>query len=286
MPFSAIVPIMSVAAEHALNAPAFPRHPAASAVRARPRGSSGCRVPATECAALAALTKRLCSRLGRLTFDPPVAHIYNPLEYAREMHDAYTRRYAQPGVPVILLGMNPGPWGMVQTGIPFGEVAAVRDWLGIEERISAPANAHPKRPIVGLQCQRSEVSGRRLWGWARDRWGTPKRFFRLFFVANYCPLAFLEAGGRNLTPDRLRGEARDKLFAACDEALRGLVAVLRPRIVVGIGAFAAQRAREALGGDITVGRALHPSPASPAANRGWEREFTRQLAGLGISLDR
>ncbi len=201
------------------------------------------------------------------------------------MHDAYVRRYARIGVPVLLLGMNPGPWGMVQTGIPFGEVAAVRDWLGLDQPIAAPPNAHPKRPVLGLQCQRREVSGRRLWGWAQSTFGTPKEFFRRFFVANYCPLAFLEVGGRNLTPDRLRGDTRDKLFAACDEALRGLVAALRPRYVVGIGAFAARRAREALDGDVTIGQALHPSPASPAANRGWKREFTRQLVALGIALD-
>ena len=33
---------------------------------------------------------------------------------------------------VVFLGMNPGPFGMAQVGVPFGEVAAVRDWLRID----------------------------------------------------------------------------------------------------------------------------------------------------------
>ncbi len=60
--------------------------------------------------------------------------------------------------------MNPGPWGMVQSGVPFGEVAAVRDWMKIKSSAKQPKSVHPKRPIEGLSCKRSEVSGRRLWG--------------------------------------------------------------------------------------------------------------------------
>jgi single-strand selective monofunctional uracil DNA glycosylase len=174
---------------------------------------------------------------------------------------------------------------MVQTGIPFGDVTMVRDWLGLEEPVGKPDRVHPKRPVVGFACQRSEVSGTRLWGWARDRFVTPARFFATFFVANYCPLAFFEASGRNYTPDKLPTGEQAPLLAACDEALRRLVEVMQPTHVVGVGSFAFKRARTALCGfDVAVGTILHPSPASPLANRGWAAAASRQLAALGIEL--
>ena len=63
------------------------------------------------------------------------------------------------------------------------------------------------------------------------------------------------------------------------------VFALKPRIVVGIGGFAERRARVALAGvNVAVGTILHPSPASPLANRGWAVAIERQLQELGISL--
>jgi single-strand selective monofunctional uracil DNA glycosylase len=234
---------------------------------------------------LAAVARDLRDEVARLSFAPPVAHVYNPLDYAWAPHEQYLRRYGAGPKEVVLVGMNPGPWGMAQTGVPFGEVAMVRDWLGIEGAVGSPANPHPKRPVEGFACRRSEVSGRRLWGWARERFGTPERFFARFFVANYCPLAFLEASGRNRTPDKLPAAERAPLFAACDRALRRSVELLAPRRVVGIGGFAEGRARAALGGlAVTIGGILHPSPASPAANLGWSRRAERRLRELGIEL--
>jgi single-strand selective monofunctional uracil DNA glycosylase len=96
-------------------------------------------------------------------------------------------------------------------------------------------------------------------------------------------LLFLEAGGRNRTPDRLPAEEREPLLAACDLALRRTVALLGPRIVIGVGRFAEHRAQAALEGlDVEVGRITHPSPANPAANRGWETLITKELGALGI----
>lgn len=181
--------------------------------------------------------------------------------------------------------MNPGPWGMAQIGVPFGEISLARDWLGIEGEIGRPEREHPKRPVEGWECRRSEVSGGRLWGWAKDRFGTPERFFERFFVHNYCPLVFMEESGRNRTPDRLPAAECAPLYAACDRALRATVERLAPRRVVGIGRFAEDRARAALEGlDVEIGRVLHPSPASPAANRGWAEAVERQLGEMGIEL--
>ncbi len=234
---------------------------------------------------LTAIARELSRAAGRLEFGPPVERVYNPLDYAWRPHRLYLERYGGAPKEVVLVGMNPGPWGMAQTGVPFGEVGLVRDWLGLEAPVSKPAAEHPKRPVEGFACRRSEVSGRRLWGWAKRRFGTPERFFARFFVANYCPLSFLEESGRNRTPDRLPAAEKGELLAICDRALAASVERLRPRVVVGVGRFAEGRARAALAGSgVAVGRVLHPSPASPAANRGWEREMERGLAALGVEL--
>ena len=231
------------------------------------------------------ISRTLCLRAGRLRFAPPVACVYNPLEYARDLHEAYLARYGKADKEVVLLGMNPGPFGMAQTGVPFGDVAMVRDFLGLDLPVGRPRREHPKRRVEGMICPRGEVSGTRLWGWARADFGTAERFFARFFVTNYCPLVFMEDSGRNLTPDKLPMEEQAPLFAACDEALRQTVLVLRPRWVVGVGAFASQRARHALANtSVSLGTILHPSPASPLANRGWAVQVRRQLADLGIRL--
>ena len=227
----------------------------------------------------------LLEDLHPLDFGPPVTHVYNPIEYAREAYTLYLRRYADRPKEIVLIGMNPGPWGMAQTGVPFGEVTAVRDWLGIETPVGTPRLMHPKRPVEGFACKRSEVSGKRLWGWARDTFNTPERFFSRFFVANYCPLLFIEDSGRNRTPNNLRAAERKPLLAACDRALRRTIEWIKPYYVVGIGQFAADRARNVLSGhDVTIGRITHPSPANPRANRGWNRLIMQELLELGIKI--
>ncbi len=230
------------------------------------------------------ISRRLSRAVDRLSFGDPVTHVYNPLRYAREPHERFLERYARPGVEALLLGMNPGPFGMAQTGVPFGEVALARDWLGIEGKVGRPRREHPRRPVDGFACTRSEVSGARVWGWAKERFGDADRFFDRFFVWNTCPLMFLEESGRNRTPDKLPVAEREPLNAVCDRALRELVTWLEPGRVIGVGKFAEKRAREVLGGEVEVGSVLHPSPASPLANRGWAPQAEAQLRAQGIGL--
>jgi single-strand selective monofunctional uracil DNA glycosylase len=230
-----------------------------------------------------AAERRLCRELAPLRFAAPVTHVYNPLLHAADPHRSYVRRYADAQKRVIYMGMNPGPWGMAQTGVPFGEVTFVRDWLGISGSVERPAHEHPRRPVLGFACERSEVSGARLWGAIADHWKKPERFFRQAWVANYCPLVFMEESGRNRTPDKLAPSERGPLFEACDRSLRRTVELLEPEIVVGIGRFATDRARAALArSGIPIGEVLHPSPASPLANRGWATQAKRQLRSLGL----
>ncbi|MBN1838257.1 MAG: single-stranded DNA-binding protein, partial [Spirochaetales bacterium] len=147
-------------------------------------------------------------------------YVYNPLQYARRPHEAYLTLYGGSRKRVVFVGMNPGPWGMAQTGVPFGEVGIVRDWLRIQRPVERPPAEHPKRPVAGFATLRSEASGRRLWGLVRERFRTPQAFFVEHFVDNYCPLLFLDGAGHNLTPDKLRAPDRERLYPPCDEHMR------------------------------------------------------------------
>ncbi len=235
--------------------------------------------------ALLRAARTLRAQVDDLTFAAPVDTIYNPLAYAWDLHAQYLTRYARPGIAALFVGMNPGPFGMAQTGVPFGEVTTVRDWLGIRGSVQQPPRVHPKRPIEGLECRKSEVSGRRLWGLLQEHYGTATACSAELFVTNYCPLVFMSTSGANLTPDKLPADERTPLQTVCDAHLVAVVRSLRPRLVIGVGGFAQKRAAVALAavGDATpVATILHPSPASPAANRGWAPQATRQLIDLGI----
>jgi single-strand selective monofunctional uracil DNA glycosylase len=228
--------------------------------------------------------RELAAEAGRLQFAAPVTHVYNPLTYAWPAHEEYLCRFGSGPKRVVFLGMNPGPFGMAQTGIPFGEVAAVRDWLKITGRIQPPKTFHPKRPIQGYECPRSEVSGRRLWKLFSERFGSPENFFTDHFVANYCPLAFLSTSGSNVTPDKLGKDERVALTDVCDRHLRRVLAILEPEWLIGIGAWARARGESVAGGTrLRLGQVLHPSPASPKANRvDWTLTATAELKALGI----
>ena len=243
------------------------------------------------------ISSDLAAGCDKLRFGQQVAAVYNPLVYASVPHNLYLRLAGAATKKIIFLGMNPGPWGMAQTGVPFGESAAVRDWLGILAEVGKPKKEHPKRPIEGFACTKSEVSGRRLWGLFRERFKTPGKFFHDHFVANYCPLTFMSESGANITPDKLSAGETDPLFELCDRALADTIRLLKPEWVIGIGGFAKKRidkvkekffGAESAGGingkhaAFTSAKILHPSPASPKANAGWDREVIKTLVDLGV----
>ncbi len=221
-------------------------------------------------------------------FSAPAAYMYLPLEYAWNPHEQYLRRYGTGRKRVLFLGMNPGPFGMAQTGVPFGEVAAVRDWMGITGSVGHPNPEHPKRQIEGFDCLKSEVSGRRLWGLFAQRFGTAETFFRDHFVANYCPLVWMSATGANVTPDKLPASEIAPVDEACLAHLAKLIATLEPEWLIGVGGYAEDKLMQAAARlpapacKSKIGRVLHPSPASPAANRGWAEAATKQLIAQGV----
>lgn len=230
--------------------------------------------------ALCTSADALAAALENLAAPAQAEVVYNPLIYARDLHRAYLRRCTGTG-RILMLGMNPGPFGMVQTGVPFGEISAVRDWLKIEGRVEKPPREHPKRPIQGFGCQRSEVSGKRLWGLMADIYGNPDAFFEQAMIMNYCPLAFVSDTGRNMTPDKLPRDYRQELYGHCDRHLQQVLDILQPGCLIGIGAFAAQRLRQVCP-EQDVHQMLHPSPASPRANRNWSGEARGLLEQIGV----
>lgn len=232
--------------------------------------------------ALLSAATDLRAAMEELSFSAPVSHVYNPLDYAWKSQRLYLTRYANSRKRIVLLGMNPGPFGMTQTGVPFGEIAAVRDWMNIETPVGKPVNENPKRPVQGFDCPKSEVSGRRLWGLMAERFQTPERFFKDHLVLNYCPLVFMEESGRNVTPDKLSAADKKPLDEACDAHLRVVLETLQPEWCIGIGKFAEAKLKQAAPDGAQVGFVLHPSPASPAANRGWAEAATRQFQKLGV----
>lgn len=227
-----------------------------------------------------ALAAALRDTVDGMRFAAPVAYVYNPLVYAWGLHEQYLRRYGQGRKRVLFLGMNPGPFGMAQCGVPFGEIAAVRDWMGIAGNVGQPPRVHPKRPISGLACIRSEVSGRRLWGLFQQRFASADAFFADHLVVNWCPLVFMAEAGTNLTPDKLPAGELGPLEGACDRHLTGLIAATGCAVVVGVGKVASAAALRA--GAPRVVDCPHPSPANPAANKDWAGAATRALGAAGI----
>ena len=247
------------------------------------------------CSAVVQAALDLAQEASQLQFAPPTACIYNPLQYAWQSHKQYIEKYGAGRKKVVFLGMNPGPFGMAQTGVPFGEIPAVRDWMGVSAAIEQPGYTHPKRPVQGFECPRSEVSGRRLWGLMQERFGSAEAFFAEHFVLNYCPLVFMEESSRNRTPNQLPRHEREQLFAVCDRHLQRVIRAMQPDWLIGIGAFASKRAAAAMASTATTAASagaaaqhprlatvLHPSPASPHANRGWAEQATAQLITAGV----
>lgn len=221
---------------------------------------------------------------------PPPLLAYNPLQYAAAPHKDYLKKFGGGKKRALFLGINPGPWGMAQTGVPFGEVRAVRDWMGVGGAVQKPENEHPRRPVLGFACPRSEPSGARLWKLFAARHQTAARFFADNFVWNYCPLllSLPSRGGGfcNFTPDRLPAEKRRALEAACNRALAETVAALSPRFLVGVGVFAEKKLREVCGGgDFVIGKMPHPSPASPAANKNFAALAEDALRKMGVWVE-
>ncbi len=210
-------------------------------------------------------------------------YIYNPLVYANEMFFEYIREYVAFPTKYLFLGMNPGPFGMTQTGIPFGEINIVLEYLKLNKPIDSPTIEHPNRKIEGLNINRSEISGKRLWGYIKQKYPNPYEMRNNIYIANYCPLVFLSSQktAKNITPNKLKKETRLKIDNICDQYLFETIDLLECEKLIGIGKYAMGKLKN---DKIPFSSILHPSPASPLANKGWAEQAEKQLLDFGVIL--
>lgn len=260
---------------------------------------------------LAGATRQLADALDQIQ-PPEGIRVYNPLVYGRVAHERYLSLAASGPRPVLFVGMNPGPHGMVQTAVPFGDVVNARaiqalagsvEGAPLIDRERLPALAH-LRPIEGYSFARKEVSGTRFWsefapvfaaaGPTRDRLLST---LRSAFVLNICPLAFFGAvdplkGPRspaaNITPDKLPKPYREQVLAPCREYFGVVLRSLRPWGLVCFGGWAEKLAatwvRDIDGQPPRVEKVHHPSPRVLNTAAGWhpaaalaERGFWRHV---------
>ena len=227
-----------------------------------------------------ALSARCDLAIKQIEMNSEVAHATNPLDYAWPHHVQYLEQWGGLGANVLLLGMNPGPWGMAQTGVPFGATDVAQQFLAIQPRdLVTPSNAHPKRPIEGMALERQEVSGSRLWNLMEQHYGTATATFERIFVVNHCPLLLLGERGQNITPNKVPKSIIEPVLDACDDHLKAVVDIMGIDRIIGIGKYAEDRARKAFnapkkgegitasGRTIIIDTCWHPSPASPLANK-------------------
>ncbi|KAL2712687.1 single-strand selective monofunctional uracil DNA glycosylase [Vespula squamosa] len=250
------------------------------------------------------IEQELCQKLQTISFPSSVAYIYNPIIYAFEVHAMYVQTYCNEPKKILFLGMNPGPWGMSQTGVPFGEISMVRDWLKLHGFIGKPSREQPDRKVTGFDCKRSEISGKRLWGLFKEMCGSPQNLFKHSYVHNYCPIALMDRKGRNITPAELKaifilffhyfyilikyflqGEEQKLIYELCDQALSKIIQLLDIKIIVGIGRFAEKRAQIVVSADnlsVQVLWITHPSPRA-VGNQNWDQKTKQRLHDLGLA---
>ena len=197
--------------------------------------------------------------------------VYNPLNYAWKPHKHYLEKYGTLGAKTIIMGMNPGH-GMGNTGIPFGCPEKVKSYLEITDlEVKEPSKIHPKREIKGLQCEKAEISGKRIWSLIEEIHGLPTEAFKHIFVLNHFPLWMFNAAGQNITPDKLKSSSTKEIFDVCNQYLVDILQVLGCKSIIGVGKYAQKMAHLAIVnanlGHVIVDEIPHPSPANPLANK-------------------
>ncbi|XP_043254981.1 single-strand selective monofunctional uracil DNA glycosylase [Colletes gigas] len=233
---------------------------------------------------LLSLESNLASELRKIKFGLPVKYVYSPLEYAYDTHKMYVKAYCCTAKKILFLGMNPGPWGMSQTGVPFGEIKMVRDWLKICGPVGKPDKEQPDRKITGFQCTRTEISGKRLWGLFQKLCGKPEKFFEHAYLHNYCPIALMDTKGRNITPAEIKGPEQINLQSSCDNALADAIRLLKVEILIGIGGYAEKRALRVVQSHNLHVKVLclpHPSPRA-VNNKNWDEKAESKLREFGL----
>ncbi|XP_047511589.1 single-strand selective monofunctional uracil DNA glycosylase [Pieris napi] len=212
--------------------------------------------------------------LKNIKLPETVTHVYNPTIYARDTFEMYIRKYCNTKKKIMFFGMNPGPWGMSQTGVPFGEISSVRDWLGIEGCVGKPLEENAARPVRGFDCTRTEVSGKRFWGLFKKLCGFPEVFFETSLVYNYINQQWMNSKGCNITPADFKMSQMESLYNIGDLVFANVLRLYGVETVVAIGRFCLVRAQKAISQYILLKNVKviylpHPSPRV-VNNNDWE----------------
>jgi len=239
-------------------------------------------------------TRLLSARLEPVRAALPAAGLkavaaIDPTSYAFGNYTRFMQLAASGPRLALFVGMNPGPHGMAQTGIPFGDVDTARVLLGGADTIDPlpglRAASGAAWDCKGLAYHRGEQSGMRLWSALSQLCGSPQAALERCCIVNYCPLYMVGPELENITPSDLprRHDITRALEAACDEHLRQLVLGLEVKTVLSFGSYAHASARRALSGfPVDFYTTPHPSPRRGSAAE-WIASALPLLAGvLGV----
>jgi single-strand selective monofunctional uracil DNA glycosylase len=215
--------------------------------------------------------------------------VLDPSRYGERWHAPFRRLYPPRARPLLVFGLNPGPYGMAQTGIPFTDLKRLAQGLPrlaaelarSGERLSLPGLAPSSlQPFLTRTFESSSV---RVHRFLRLAHGSAERAFREVVFVNPCPLLFIDrALGENRTPADLPRALRAGVDEARVEVVSVAVARLRARgaIVLGRDAAAALsvplRARL---GERAVVEWEHPARAVPDI---WARGLLAALRRRGL----
>lgn len=209
--------------------------------------------------------------------------IYNPLEYCLDPFIQYLEKGGEKR-DIVFLGMNPGPFGMMQNGIPFGASNFVNNYLNIEKDFDKQKieKEHPKYKIIGKNIERQEISGTKLWGLIQSFYPDSNTFLENQIVLNYLQLAILDKEkGKNITPDKLNKDVRTKIENICDNQLREILDILESKVLIGVGKYSYDSLLRVKKNEKVI-KINHPSPLNARYFKTWTEDTKKLLIDENI----
>jgi len=195
--------------------------------------------------------------------------VWNPALYALDIYQEYLTKFPPEPGAILALGLNPGPYGMAQTGIPFTDCRTASGALGMEMTIPGKA---PDDLISRLKKANGKWRGtyeRSSLGMYRFlilAWGDIKTAYRNWFVGNPCPLLFLDPERWNVTPADPRLRRMKEVGELRQRAVIGFSEILNPRGIVCFGKDVAKAVGEVAIRQVGPDRVVfyeHPARAVP-----------------------